>query len=398
MMTTRTRRVPGLIADKGRVAEICEILKKEKLIAVDTEFIRETTFFPKIALIQVATQKEAWLLDPTVLTKEDLSPLLEILTSKDILKVLHASYADQECLFWAYGCIAEPVLDTSVGAALCGIGDNVGLQKLLKEELDIAIPKGRSRVKWLSRPLSMELLTYAEEDVLHLVDLGLAIKKRAEGLSRWDWVLSESSSHKDQFDTPPEVMAHKLGKNAHLDSVGRSVLLELVKWRENRAKTKNVPRHWIVDNEVLVSLSKVRPRSVAELKTFRGLNSKEVERNGEEILSSVNRGVSESKNIPPVEIKHVHRGPQIETHLINLVQSYVAFLAKEHSIAHRYLISAPHIEWLLKESSQSVEAWISQGILSAPAAELIGKELKSLLKGEVGLKISQGAVTVFTVS
>jgi len=396
-MTPKPRRVPELVTDKNKVVEICEWLKREKMVALDTEFIRETTFFPKIALIQVATQKEAWLLDPTVLTKEDLAPLLEVFTSPDILKVIHASYADQECLYWAYECIAEPVLDTSVGAALCGIGDNVGLQKLLKEELDITIPKGRSRVKWLSRPLANELLTYAEEDVLHLVDLGIALRARAEKLNRWEWVLSESASQKEQFDTPPEAMAHKLGKNAHLDPVGRSILLELVRWRENRAKTKNVPRHWIVDNDVLLSLAKVRPRNVGELKTFRGLNAKEVERSGEEILNSVNRGVSQAKSLPPPEARVMHRGPQIETHLINLVQSYVAFLAKEHSIAHRYLMSAPQIEWLLKESALSLEDWVSHGILTSRAAELVGKELKALLEGEVGLKISKGEVTVFEV-
>lgn len=397
-MTSKARKVPGLITDKSRVGEISQILKRETMVALDTEFIRETTFFPKIALIQVATQKEAWLIDPTVLSKEDLAPLLDVFTSKDVLKVIHASYADQECLYWAYGCIADPVLDTSVAAALCGVGDNVGLQKLLKEELDVTIPKGRSRVKWLARPLANELLTYAEEDVLHLVDLGVALKARAEKLSRWDWILSESCSQKEQFDTPPEVMAQKLGKNAHLDPIGRSVLLELVRWREHRAKTKNVPRHWVVDNEVLISLSKVRPSSTAELKTFRGLNAKEVERSGEEILKAVIHGVSEAKHIPSLAEKPLHRGPQIETHLINLVQSYVAFLAREHSIAHRYLLNAPQIEWLLKEEACSVEEWVERGILSSRAAQLVGRELKALLNGEVGLKISEGEVTVFSVT
>ncbi len=396
-MTQIIRSIPSLVVEKSALLKLCEVLEREKVIALDTEFIRETTFFPKIALIQVATQKEVWLIDPTVLIKEDLAPLLDIFRSKDILKIIHASYADQECLYWAYDCIVEPVLDTSVAAALCGLGDNVGLQKLLKEELEITIPKGRSRVKWLSRPLADELLIYAEEDVLHLVELGLAIKSRAERLNRWEWVLEESLSSKEQFDTPPETMAQKMGKNAHLDNTGRAVLLELVRWRENRAKIKNLPRHWVVDNEILLSLSKVRPRSTAELKTFRGLNAKEVERSGEEILKAVNVGISEAQDHPHKEIRPVSRGPQIETHLINLVQSYVAFLAREHSIAHRYLISVAHIEWLLKESSLSVEEWISHGILTQRAAELVGKELKSLLQGEVGLKILKGEVTVFSV-
>jgi ribonuclease D len=394
----KSHRIPKLVTKPEGISEICRRLEKESIIALDTEFIRETTFFPKIALIQVATRDEAWLIDPVVLTREDLEPLLRVFTDKNILKVIHASYADQECLFWAYDCIVDPVLDTSVAAALCGIGDNVGLQKLLKDEIGVSIPKGRSRVKWLARPLADELLIYAEEDVLHLVDLGISIKERCEKLNRWEWTLEESQSSKEQFDISPEAMAHKMGKNSHLDNVGRAVLLELVTWRENRAKTKNVPRHWVVDNEVLISLAKVRPRSAAELKTFRGLNAKEIERSGEEILQAVNRGLEQGKQQPPQEIHFHHRGPQIETHIVNLVQSYVAYLAREHSIANRYLLNAPQIEWLLKNQNESIETWIRMGILSSRAANLVGKELKSFLLGEVGIKIFQGEVKIFNLS
>lgn len=394
-MPLKTRPVPKLITTVEGIRGICDKLRSESIIALDTEFIRETTFFPKIALIQVATQTEVWLIDPTVLEKEDLAPLIEIFKDERILKVIHASHADQECLYWAYGCLAKPVLDTSVAAALCGIGDNVGLQKLLKDELEILIPKGRSRVKWLVRPLSDELLIYAEEDVLHLVDLGVALKKRCESLSRWEWVLEESQSSKEQFDVTAEAMALKMGKNAHLDNIGRGVLLELVEWRENRAKTKNIPRAWILDNEVLLSLSKVRPRGPLELKTFRGLNPKEVERSGEEILKAVQRGIERAKSLPREPHKEYHKRPPVETHLINLVQSYVAFLAREHSIANRYLLSASQIEWLLKHPNESIEFWIKQGILSKRSAALVGLELLDLLQGKMGLKILEGRLEIF---
>jgi ribonuclease D len=142
----------------------------------------------------------------------------------------------------------------------------------------------------------------------------------------------------------------------------------------------------------------VRPRSAAELKTFRGLNAKEIERSGEEILKAVNRGLELGKQQHPQEIHYHHRGPQIETHLVNLVQSYVAYLAREHSIANRYLLNAPQIEWLLKNQNESLETWIQMGILSSRAATLIGKELKLFLQGEVGLKIFQGEVKVFNLS
>ncbi|MFM8315760.1 MAG: ribonuclease D [Deltaproteobacteria bacterium] len=397
-MTSKSQRIPKLITDPKAVSNLCDQLRREVMIALDTEFIRETTFFPRIALIQVATQKEAWLIDPTVLDKEALAPLMDVLTDNNILKVIHASYADQECLYWAYGCIVHPVLDTSVAAALCGRGDNVGLQKLLKDELGINIPKGRSRVKWLARPLADELLVYAEEDVLHLVDLGLSLKSQLEHLNRWEWSLEESQSSREEFDVSPESMAQKMGKNSHLDNTGRAVLLELVKWRENRAKTKNVPRHWIMDNEVLLSLAKVRPRRTEELKTFRGLNAKEIERSGDEILKLVNFGIQEAKSHPAEEVRVFHRGPQLEGHVINLVHSYVALLAREHSIANRYLLNVAQIEWLLKESELSVSEWEEHGILTRRSSELIGQELKAFLQGKVGLVLTQGGVKVVKVN
>lgn len=124
MMTQRVSKFNS----NGRRSEgrVCDCASPT--IGVDTEFIQETSFFPKIALIKVATEDEIWLLDPTALTKEDLAPFLDILVSPKILKILHAAVADQECFYWAYGLIAAPALDTSVGAALCGMGDSIGLQ------------------------------------------------------------------------------------------------------------------------------------------------------------------------------------------------------------------------------------------------------------------------------
>src|SRR4051812_28975815 len=133
-------RVPSLIQSAAGVADMASRLRGKRTIGIGTEFIRETSFFPKIALLQVADEKESWLLDPTRLDKTDLAPLLEILTDVNVLKILHAAYADQECLYWSYNTLAEPVLDTAVAGALTGYGDNVGLAKLLKEILHLNLP------------------------------------------------------------------------------------------------------------------------------------------------------------------------------------------------------------------------------------------------------------------
>ncbi|MBY0371047.1 ribonuclease D, partial [bacterium] len=197
--------------------DMVEVLRDQSVIAVDTEFIRETTFFPKMALIQVAAADRVWLIDPVALNADALQPFLEILWNPKILKVLHAAFADQECFYWSYGRVAEPVLDTAVAAALSGYGDNVGLAKLTKDVLRIHLHKGRSRVKWLQRPLPRELLQYAQQDVEFLVELGARMEERLRDKGRWEWALEESYVDPKDFDTPPEEIAHRLAKSGHLD-------------------------------------------------------------------------------------------------------------------------------------------------------------------------------------
>src|SRR4051812_5334577 len=222
-----------LITDPKRVEEMANELRNQAVIGIDTEFIRETTFFPKIALIQVASRNQSWLVDPVALDPEALKPFLEVLCDKKILKVMHAAFADQEVLYWTYGKIAEPVLDTAVAAALCGYGDNVGLAKLAKDVLRIHLHKGRARVKWLARPLPKELLHYAQQDVEFLVNLGGQMEEWLRQKGRWEWALEESQVDPSEFDTPPDDIAHRLAKSGQLDESTYLALRELVRWRED---------------------------------------------------------------------------------------------------------------------------------------------------------------------
>lgn len=311
--------VPGLIQTPDALEQACAELAKSDTIGIDTEFIRETTFFPRIALIQAATEENAWLIDPLAFTEEELRPFLDLLRDPRILKIVHAAFADQECLYWAYGVIADPILDTAVAGALLGLGDNVGLGKLLKEVCHVTVAKGRARVKWLQRPLSRELLVYAEQDVAHLVRLGRTLIDRLKRKSRVAWAMEESIVPISGFDTPPEDTAMRMAKSGHIDPTAFNVLVELLRWRDDRAKQANLPRAWVCGNELLVSLAKVRPSTIEDLRSFRGLNSKEVDRNGERILDAIHRGKQaprESFDVPerqPMPTEH-------EDHVLDLDQ------------------------------------------------------------------------------
>src|SRR6185312_2532005 len=155
---------PTLITTAGQIRELADKLKGRDIIAFDTEFIRESTFYPIVEIIQVATDEESWLVDAQAFKKgfrpgprggydPGLEPLLDIFRDKSILKIVHAAQGDQECLYTSFGVLATPSLDTAVAASLCGLGDGIGLSKLLKAVLDVEIKKGHARTNWSVRPL-----------------------------------------------------------------------------------------------------------------------------------------------------------------------------------------------------------------------------------------------------
>lgn len=376
--------------------EMVEALRGQKVLAIDTEFIRETTFFPKIALIQVATRDRAWLVDPLALDAAALEPFLQILWDPNVLKVMHAAFADQECFYWSYGKVATPVLDTAVAAALSGYGDNVGLAKLTKDVLRIHLHKGRSRVRWLQRPLSKELLQYAQQDVDTLVELAYRMRDRLESKGRWQWALEQSEVDPKDFDTPPEDIAHRLAKSGHLDEVTYLALLELVRWREERARRANLPRAWVAENEVLVALAKARPRSVQELRAFRGIGPKEIDRSGEIILDAIERGERLPRSQANLPVRNLETA-EVDSLALDLLKAYLSFLSSRYEIAPRFLLRTGRNAELILYAQQDPREWVERGILSPQASAVIGRDLQDFVRGGLKLGLKDGRVEISRV-
>ena len=390
MTATRTQS-PNWVGSSETLQAMVDVLVKSPVIGVDTEFIRETTFFPKIALIQIATEDDTWLVDPLAFDKESMLPLLTVLQEPSILKVMHAAYGDQECLFWSYGILAAPVIDTAVAAALSGYGDNIGLAKLVREVLGVHLPKGRARVKWLARPLSRELLSYAQQDVAHLVRLEQFMEKKLRQGGRWDWALEESHLPPEAFDESPAEIAIRLAKNGSWDGAGVAALEKLVAWREKRARQSDIPRGWIADNEVLVALARVRPQSLEEMHSFRGFKPKEVERSGAMILEMLR----EAERTPAVDVPNNRRGPmapEYDEHAVELMKAFIALMSAKHEIATRFLLPQQKMLALLHRGGDSLEKWIESGLLTLSAANLIGGDLQEFLSGSKGLALKKGRV------
>ncbi|OFZ18339.1 MAG: hypothetical protein A2X94_12355 [Bdellovibrionales bacterium GWB1_55_8] len=402
---------PLPLSTAAEIEQLAARLKDCDLISFDTEFIREQTFFPVVELIQVATDDESWLVDANAFKKgyapgpqggfnQGLSPLLEIFENQKILKIVHAAQGDEECLYTSFGRLASPTLDTAVAASLCGYGDGIGLGRLLKLGLDVTIKKGHSRTNWSVRPLPEQLIQYAHEDVKHLVALGRKLLTRLDELGRREWALELSSKWSDPRLYEPDVdgIAAKLIRGGHLDRKAQAVLLQLVRWREERVRQLNLPRRWVADDSVLLDLARVRPKDIAHLGAFRGLNKGELRNSGEALLKAIENAGAIDERLKTLTSERQDAPNPDESQVLDLVRFYVGILADRHRIAAKHLATAAQLLPLLRNKIEGPADLVRLGVLSQHAAELIGEELIAFLNGNRAVSVDGRQIKIVEVS
>jgi ribonuclease D len=393
----------NLITTAEEITELASKLSEKSVIAFDTEFIRENTFYPIVEIIQVATDDESWLVDAAAFKKgfragpqggfnPGIKPLLDVFENRNILKIVHAAQGDQECLYTSFGVVATPCFDTSVGASLCGLGEAVGLGKLLKSVLDVTIAKGHARTNWSVRPLPQQLLEYAHSDVEFLVELGGKLLQQVDQMGRKEWAMQLSSKweKKELYEVDIESMAQRLARGGRLDRRGYAALLELVKWREERVRQLNLPRRWVADDAVLMDLAHVRPKDIEHLSSFRGLNKGELKNSGETILSALRKAETADVNAPARE--RVEPPSAEESQVLDLIKCYVGILADRHRIAAKHLMTTAQLLPLLRNPISAPEDLVRFNILTDEAARLIGAELIEFIHGKRALFIQKSRI------
>lgn len=391
----RIKANPKLLTTTEEIEALATVLTQHDMIALDTEFLRENTFFPIVALIQIATDEESWLVDPLALKPDELKPLLDVFENPKVLKILHASQADQECLYTSYGVVATPSLDTAAAASLTGYGDNVGLAKLVKEVLGVSLQKGHARTDWTKRPIQEQLLRYAHLDVQYLLPLARQMLAKLDKRDRRQWALELSArfENKANYEPNPALLAQRLAKGGKLDRRGYVTLVELIDWRERRVRQIDIPRRRVADDDVLTALAATRPRDMEHLSAFRGLNKGELRASGEAILAAIRKAAM----IPDGDLAPV---PSVltpdsrESRVIELIQCFVKVLSDKLQISPRHLITADDLLPLLRRKPNSVEEMVTMQALTAGSGALIGDELLAIMQGRRGLSVRSGEVCV----
>jgi ribonuclease D len=309
-------------------------------IGLDTEFVRERTYWPQLALVQIAAGDEIYLVDP--LPPDMAGALARLLSDTRILKIMHSASEDLVALKYFCGALPQPLFDTQIAAALCGVGAGLGYQRLLQDLLSIHVDKGETRSDWLRRPLSPSQLHYAADDVRHLHQLHRSLSERLETLQRADWLeedcqrMLRNAAHDDSDRWP-----HLAMRSAQfLDRDGQIRLLRLLRWRENHARAQDRPRSWILDNELAQSLARTPPQDLDALQRIFDEHPKSPRKLANHVFDALHTALTDEHALP------LARGDERDRSAYRKLQQAVAQRSAELGLPDGVLASRRWIEAL----------------------------------------------------
>ncbi|MBT5459271.1 MAG: ribonuclease D [Rhodospirillaceae bacterium] len=378
----------SLITDNGALTEFCARLSKNEFITVDTEFLRDRTYWPKLCLVQLGGSDEAAAID-TLAEGLDLTPLLDLMRNRDVLKVFHAGRQDFEIFFRLMGELPAPVFDTQVSAMVCGFGDSVGYETLVTQLARKRIDKTMRFTDWGRRPLSEKQLTYALGDVTHLRVVYEKLRDKLENNGRTAWVSEEMATLTDPgiYQVDPREIWKRL-KVRTTKPRFLAILREVAAWREEEAQRRDVPRNRVLRDDSLSELAAHAPASKEDLKSLRGLHGGQSGgASGEAILAAIARGVAVPKADCPEPRKQraqgAKTGPSVE-----LLKVLLKFKCESHGVAQKLIANSEDIESIAADDGADVPA------LHGWRREIFGEDALALKQGRLALTTMGSKVQV----
>lgn len=376
------------IATREQLCTFIESIKGVDAIAVDTEFMREKTYYAKLCLIQIAAPGVVAVIDPLAI--KDLSPLIELFCESDTLKIFHSGSQDLEIFYQLFNKPVAPIFDTQSAAALIGLRTQVGYQELVETLLGVKLSKADSYTDWSRRPLHEAQISYAREDVIYLLQLYPELIERMRVLKRDTWLDSEfkTAASAETYQVDPRQMYKRVKKIGHFSRRKLALAREIAAWREELAQKQNIPRKWVLSDETLVEAVRRAPRTVDALKQLRGITSLTVA-NADGLFSAIARGEAVPESDLPCAKEKVRIGFETEIS-VDLMAALVRTRAKDNTIAMTQLAPRPDLERLaLSPDSPNI-------ITTGWRNDMVGKELVALLHGEIGLAIQDGNLVTIT--
>ena len=365
-----------------KLTELCTALQGSEWLALDTEFIREKTYYPKLCLIQISNGEIAACVDPLVL--DNLQPLLDILYDGSILKVWHAARQDLEIFLHDWQQIPLPLFDTQAAAALLGHGDQIGYANLVKQVLEIDLPKDQSRTDWAARPLNDQQIRYALDDVVYLGELYIKMRGNLSDRERLQWLTADFATLADPatYAPSPKEAWKKVKGRQHLRGRQLAVLQALAEWRETSARERDLPRKWLLKDDVMVELCRRLPRDLDAMGKVRGMEAGLIRREGKLLLDLIQQASQLDRDAWPIDKQRPKPLTRQQEAMVDLLSAALRLIAAEHQLSPQAISTHKELEKLVRgEPCVLHEGW---------RKALAGDRLMDLMDGTLQIQNNNG--------
>lgn len=361
------------------LAQFCADLGEASYCVVDTEFIRESTYYPELALIQIASGDRQACIDPLAIT--EFAPLAELLLKADLLKVFHSSSQDLEILYQKFGAVPAPVFDTQLAAAVLGYNHQVSYADLVQQITGVTLDKKHTRANWLRRPLSMDELDYAMDDVRYLIAVYKELKQKLDSTQRSSWIEKDSRAMSDpeNYEVDKSQLWRRLKGVLKLKGEKLQIASDLCRWREDLAQRQNRPRRWIAKDDALVEIARQKPGDLEALLRIPELSEKTARRHGDELLKIA----AHAETIDPTQWPQHDRFRNMNKQQLALGDCLMALcrkIADKNQVALAALATRKDIDNLIldQKSSRLSEGW---------RFSLAGEQLLEFIDGQSTISV-----------
>jgi ribonuclease D len=379
MLMDSTQPQPVVITTTADLEALCKRLAQQAHIAVDTEFMRETTYYAKLCLIQVGSDNEEAIIDP--LAKNiDLTPLFDLMQNEHVLKVFHAGRQDLEIIVHLAGKLPRPCYDTQIAAMVCGFGDQVGYDRLVHDILGIPIDKGSRFTDWSRRPLNKKQISYALNDVVHLNTVFPILRDRIDRDGRSHWIEEEMQMLEDlsiYVATPNEVWRKIKQKGNKPPVLNR--LKYLAAWREREAQKRDVPKSRLIKDEVLMAIAQADPSSPSGLGQVRGFPGGQKGK----LVSPIFKILEQAGQVPKEDWPRLPPPPRHKPSpaVVEMLRVLLKHIADEANIAPRLIANAADLDLIALGETDTVKA------MSGWRYDLFGQHAEAMKSGKTALAI-----------
>lgn len=376
-----------MITDQSDLEAFVDRASTSSVLAIDTEFLREKTYYAKLCLLQMGTDDEVVIVDPFAVV--DLGALAPLLSDPSIVKLFHAGGQDIEILYREIGVVPRPLFDTQVAAALLGHTLQIGYAALVHAICGVALKKTDSFTDWSRRPLSSSQLEYAADDVIYLPRVYQAMCERLEERGRLHWLDEDFEILSDEttYESDPRERYRRLKRVNQLSRKQMAAARELAAWREETAKKRDIPRKWVLTDEQIVEACKREAQTIDDLFMVRGIREHTNTRDARAMVGCIRKGLQS----PPESWPTAYRAPKNEPNVdgaVDLMGALVRLRAKENDIAMQTLASHDDLAKVARGHTDEVS------VMRGWRRSIVGDELLDLLDGKLSLHIENGELTV----